>query len=75
MQKWEYLFVHYERSGEGMILEKPHLVNGQPLTDKTKIPNLYDFSNYLGDQGWEMVAAPNPGERYGRLIFKRPKNG
>lgn len=73
MQKWEYLFVDYERNLTATILEKPYKLNGQKLTDEIRIPNLYDFSNQLGEQGWELIIDSNPGERYGRLIFKRPK--
>ena len=73
MQKWEYLFIGADYD-EGVV--RPIYVNDQPLPDWKKGPTLSVYVNQLGEQGWELVAAPYT-ERGGtastpRLIFKRP---
>jgi hypothetical protein len=78
MQKWEYLFV--DALGDGKVL-RPFCMNGQELRDWKKGANLYDFVNQLGEQGWELIAAPyTPAIFAGtssatntRLIFRRQK--
>ena len=38
---------------------------------------LFDYANKIGDEGWELVAAPytsDPVFATPRLIFKRPKS-
>lgn len=71
MQKWEYCFVGLDYfAGEF----RPKSINGQELRDKSQIPALHEFSNKLGDQGWELVGVNyTPGYGFGFLIFKRPK--
>lgn len=77
MQKWEYLRVHGTFMNNMWIA---HSVNGQEIGEKNnwlttissgslkKHPNLDDFINELGEQGWEMVNYSS-----GFYLFKRPK--
>ena len=71
MQKWEYLILE---TWEG----RPFATNGKELLNWKEI-DLYDYINQLGDQGWELVAAPLAFSEVGAsverfsLIFKRSK--
>ena len=70
LPKWEYCFVRLNYFAGDF---RPQSINGEDLRDKP-IPNLHDFTNQLGDQGWELVGVNyTPGYGYGFLIFKRPK--
>ncbi len=78
MQKWEYLFVTADKGDKDMT--RPRWVNGQELPSWKKGPTFTEFANQMGEQGWELVAAPytEASGAYGstgnrRLIFKRPK--
>ena len=80
MQKWEYLFVSC-RYHKGRPVSnqdwKPWYVNGQELRDWQKQPNISEYSNQLGAQGWELVSLMTGRNRLGdtdayRLVFKRP---
>lgn len=80
MQKWEYLFV-VAFSGRGEIdNSRPESVNGESfrkwanLSDGEEVPLLVEFSNQLGEQGWELVSAPpTPSQATSLSTFKRPK--
>jgi hypothetical protein len=52
MQKWEYLFLTAEKA-EGVWL--PRFVNGEELEGWLEGPSLYEYSDQLGDEGWELV--------------------
>ena len=73
MQKWEYLFVSCEFEKEQW---RPKYVNGQELKNWHDI-NLYDYSNKLGDEGWEMVNTTSHGAGnftyIFRVVFKKPR--
>jgi len=53
MAKWEYLFVeaNYECGW------KPRLVAGESITDWQDGMSLYQFCDFIGQQGWEMLSA------------------
>ena len=73
VQKWEYLFIRADYVGGQW---KPRHMNDQEVTDWKRGPVLSEFANQLGEQGWELVAAPfsiTEGVASFRLIFKRPK--
>lgn len=71
MQRWEYIVVVIERSGQ-------YLVNGERLAivgpDRQHTYERYlemksNVYNELGVQGWEFVSQ----DSQGALIFKRPR--
>ncbi len=76
MQKWEYLFVDAAQRGTHPVW-LPQYVNGEQLPEWTKGPPLHEFVNRLGEQGWELVAAPYTSNVRGdysiHLVFKRAK--
>ena len=53
MQKWEYLIVIPDEPSS-----KPRWVRGKELPNWENGPAIDDFLDFLGEQGWEMVAAP-----------------
>jgi len=71
MQKWEYLFVVGDFSGGAW---RPRVINGKVIEDWKKGPTIYEASNQLGEQGWELVGftVTRLIECY-RLTFKRLK--
>ena len=78
LQKWEYLFVLCEDTKEAW---RPRYVNGQELRDWKRGSSQHEFSNQMGEQGWELVSSDLVlTSNYGqvglnaiRMIFKRPK--
>ena len=66
METWEHLFVVADKSRDDL---RPHYQNGKQLDDWKNRPNLFEYANKLGNQGWDLVAAPH---RHA-LIFKRRK--
>ncbi len=78
MQKWEYTFVLCEETQE---VWRPRYVNLQELEDWENGSTMIEFSNQLGEQGWELVSsnAVLTTTIHGvqltslRMIFKRPK--
>jgi hypothetical protein len=76
MPKWEYLFVTCEYANQDW---RPRYVNGQELHEAKPWGEMtiYDFSNLLGQQAWELVDWETTHNQYGgtesfRLVFKRP---
>ena len=76
MPNWEYLFVTCEYANQDW---RPHYVNGEELSGNKKWPEMtiYEFSNLLGQQGWELVDWETTHNQHGttesfRLVFKRP---
>jgi len=76
MQKWEYLFVTCSTT---MMSNdwKPWLVNGRQPPDWKK-QTIYEYSNKIGEEGWELVNLMTGHHSTGdtkhyRLVFKRPK--
>jgi len=78
MQKWEYTFVLCEETEK---VWRPRYVNQQELEDWENGSTMIEFSNQLGEQGWELVSsnAVLTTTIHGvqltslRMIFKRPK--
>ena len=78
MQKWEYLFLTCEYHNDDW---RPRYANGEEVGDLSRQwseMTLYEFSNLLGEKGWELVDFMTDRNRFGntevfRLIFKRPK--
>jgi hypothetical protein len=71
MQKWEYTFVTLNPVG---AVWKPRFVNGKELSNWEGGATVYEFSNKMGNEGWELVAAPftiGSNEYAWRLVFKR----
>lgn len=76
--KWEYLFLTCEYANNDW---RPRYTNGQPVSEFNKLwsdMTLYEFSNMLGDSGWEMLDFITDTVRHSspetfRLVFKRPK--
>jgi hypothetical protein len=72
MQKWEYTFVSCEHKKAW----RPRWVNDEELPNWKKGPTIYEFSNRLGREGWELVNLDTTSYRGStytyRLTFKRP---
>jgi hypothetical protein len=68
MTNWEYLYVELEIDDNEKL--HPKNANGQELQGWQRM-TLHDYSNWLGQQGWELVTSTN--EDF--LIFKRPLSG
>ena len=72
MQKWEYLLAEASPYPFGDKLISIY-INGQEWRE-WKNQTLYEFVNYLGDQGWELVTfSHNSKSDNNYLIFKHPK--
>jgi len=74
MTQWEYLFVTGEfANGEWVA----RYVNEKELTNWTTGPSIYETSNQLGAEGWELVnlatASRTDKPVSFRLVFKRPR--
>ncbi len=67
MQKWEYRFIEVS-SANGTFYASA--VNGHEIKNWEHMITLMEYSNQLGEQGWELIGE---GARTGCLIFKRPK--
>ncbi|MCT7959147.1 hypothetical protein NG791_00370 [Laspinema sp. D1] len=71
MPKWEYLFVRFDYFAGDLCV---HSANGQELRNEQKKQPLYDYSNQMGEQGWEMLNFNfTPAYGYGFMTFKRQK--
>ncbi len=62
MGKWEYLYVEVTYDD----VHRPYSANGKEVQGGQGM-TIYDYSNWLGQQGWELVM-----EYQVFLIFKRP---
>lgn len=72
MPKWEYLYIVCFLYQDDWF---PRRVNGREVPDWREGPTLAEFSNQLGQDGWELVNASPQGysgamEYY--VAFKRP---
>ena len=71
MKNWEYLFLTAEKFDK---VWRPRFVNGQELTEWDTGPNLYDYTNKLGKQGWDLVTVNCQAKEdmtHHRFVFKR----
>ncbi len=71
MQKWEYLYL--EAHLQSAARPQATKANGQLLEDR---PNLWEYINKLGDEGWELVNVYNyaePSRHKDYFVFKRPR--
>ena len=52
----------------------PKAIDGQDLANWRQGPTMYEYTNQLGAEGWELVTVSHTGQRdiYDRFIFKRP---
>lgn len=72
MQQWEYLFVSCSSASGNISRLEVDAVNG----DSSQRYSMYQYSNYLGSQGWEMVGlTPLGSYSVLHVAFKRPKAG
>ena len=55
MQTWEYLFVFAAITSDGGEF-RPRFANDQELDEWQKGPTLYEYSNQLGESGWELFS-------------------
>ncbi len=76
MQQWEYLFVNCAYEDNDW---HPHSTNGVLLAEGRKWAEMtvHDFSNEVGQRGWELVSLMTGHSQRGstevyRLVFKRP---
>ena len=56
---------------------RPRYVNGEELADWTAQPEIHEYANQLGQEGWELAGASGGQKFYGvadnyQLYFKRP---
>jgi len=69
MQKWEYLFVGTGAANNKVV---PYTLNGKPIKNWKSNKPIYEYIQWLGEQGWELVS-------FTQLLtnqiytFKRPK--
>lgn len=71
MKKWEYLFLTAEKINK---VWQPRFVDGAELGNWDKGPNLYEYSNKLGEEGWELVTVNWQAKEdmtHHRFVFKR----
>jgi len=54
MQKWEYFFVFATVTNDGEF--RPRFANDQELDDWQVGPSMYEYSNQLGESGWELFS-------------------
>ncbi|MBN1563563.1 MAG: hypothetical protein JXA10_06985 [Anaerolineae bacterium] len=69
MTKWEYLVVLASNTGGSENRLAPQIENGRLIKNWQKGPDIYEYMNELGAQGWELVAT----ETTLRYVFKRQK--
>ncbi len=68
MSNWEYLYVEIDYDDNEKA--HPRYANDQELQGWQRM-KLHEYSNWLGQQGWELAASSDEGF----LIFKRPSSG
>ncbi len=54
MQQWEYYFVFATVTNDGEF--RPRFANEEELDDWQAGPTLYEYTNQLGESGWELLA-------------------
>ena len=72
MTKWEYLLLISKITVGGD--EKPWIINGHGLRGWDKGPDLLDYINQLGDEGWDLVTEYKEAVGVRGYWFKRPKS-
>ena len=70
MQKWEYIFLISTINENGDWV--PKRINGVVLPEWAVGKEMYEISNELGEQGWELVSIAVAENSY-RIVFKRPR--
>ncbi len=77
MIQWEYLFIKCDYHKEDW---HPRYVNGKEVAEGKHWSEMtiYEFSNLLGERGWELFDLTTGHDQRGntqdyRLVFKRPK--
>jgi hypothetical protein len=75
MQKWEYMYVSCAKTEQGDW--KFAWVNGNQVPNWHAGRSIYQSSNDVGEQGWELASQDLQMEYNNlvaiRLVFKRPK--
>jgi len=51
---------------------RPRWLHGEELPDWNGGPSMFEFSNQLGEEGWEVNSMHLVKNRY-RMVLKRPK--
>ena len=69
MAKWEYLIILASNTVGSANRLAPQVKNGQLIKNWQKGPDIYEYINELGKEGWELVATETPM----RYVFKRRK--
>jgi len=67
MTKWEYMYVSVDGPVGGTNVFHPKSANGVEVKG-WKSMTIHDYSNWLGQQGWELVGTLSTYT----VIFKRP---
>jgi hypothetical protein len=72
MQKWEYLRldVHYKDPKDPGV--QSVFSNYDENISNVTFPDIHNYINKLGGEGWEMVGERASGERNPAFYFKRP---
>ena len=55
MQQWEYYFVFATVTSDGEF--RPRFANDEELDDWQAGPSLYEYTNQLGEIGWELLTS------------------
>jgi len=67
--RWEYVeIVFYDHYGF-----RPRFISGLESRNWKKAPLIYDYLNYLGEQGWELAGIAGRHKDQVRAYLKRPK--
>ena len=86
MQKWEYLQIdfvgkqelkrtvgHYTIMSREFVIRPTH-VNGKEIPNSELGPDIFDYFNHLGDDGWELVDIYRNEQGFvSKAVFKRAK--
>jgi len=68
-RQWEYKIVNFQ-DYRGW---RPRTVNGEEVSGWKQLPDMPEYINQLGSEGWEMSGASNAGRHQLQIFFKRPK--
>ncbi len=68
-RQWEYMIVSFQ-DYRGW---KPRFVNAEEVAGWKQLPNMPEYINQLGLEGWEMSGASCTGRNQLQVFFKRPK--